>query len=420
MVQQGGAGPKPSLIDRGLTRVAAAYASLAVLLTTVALWGESFATDRSHFVSDDPAFVDVWVRWDSNWYAGIAGIGYAYAPGVQSPVAFFPSYPMSVRLLAFVVGDVHVAGVLITVVCGLISMLLFWNWLRPRLDGQARTLAMASLMLYPYAFFIYGAMYGDALFLMCVLAAFTALERRWFLAAGLIGAVATAGRPVGLALVVGLVVRTLELLAQDRALAVGADGAGSSRTPGGDRLVAGTGVRFRDLWSSLRDVRIRHLGVVLALAGLGGWMFYLWWTFGEPLAFAKAQSSPGWDQGAGPRTWFKVAFGGQMLNGPWDIKAILFAQALVCGLAILALPRVFRRFGWGYTAYVVVVLGIPLIGSKDFLGCGRYVMMAFPVFAVLGVWLTQQRQWVRFAVPIVSALGLLVAAFFYGRGVLIS
>ena len=49
------------------------------------------------------------------------------------------------------------------------------------------------------------------------------------------------------------------------------------------------------------------------------------------------------------------------------------------------------------------------------------MMMAFPVFAVLGALLDRQpRRWIRVAVPAVSAVALLVATFFYGPGVLIS
>ena len=59
-------------------------------------------------------------------------------------------------------------------------------------------------------------MYADSLFLLCAIGAFVLLERRWYLAAGLVGALATAGRPVGVAVAVGLVVRTLEMLAETR------------------------------------------------------------------------------------------------------------------------------------------------------------------------------------------------------------
>ena len=77
------------------------------------------------------------------------------------------------------------------------------------------------LLLYPYAFYLYGAMYGDSLFLLTAIGSFVLLERRHYWLAGLVGALATAGRPVGVAVAVGLVVRMLEMLAEQRALAGG-------------------------------------------------------------------------------------------------------------------------------------------------------------------------------------------------------
>ena len=45
----------------------------------------------------------------------------------------------------------------------------------------------------------------------------------------------------------------------------------------------------------------------------------------------------------------------------------------MCVLAVATAAAVRRFFGWGYCAYAVVVLAIPLIGTKDFKGTGRYV-----------------------------------------------
>ena len=71
--------------------------------------------------------------------------------------------------------------------------------------------------------------------------------------------------------------------------------------------------------------------------------------------------------------------------GPWSIALLLTLQALACLAAVLLLlPRVRRLFGWGYLAYAAVVLAIPIIGTKDFMGTGRYVLAAFPVIAAAG------------------------------------
>ena len=163
-----------------------------------------------------PAWLDGWFQGDSGWYLSIATGGYSYVPGSQSSIAFFPVYPLGVRGLGGLLGDVQLAGSLLGVLAGLAAVLLFARWVWQRLPRRSAILAIAVLLVYPYSFFLYGAMYADSLFLLCAITAFVLLERRWYLAAGLVGALATAGRPVGVAVVAGLVVRTLEMLAESR------------------------------------------------------------------------------------------------------------------------------------------------------------------------------------------------------------
>ena len=95
-------------------------------------------------------------------------------------------------------------------------------------------------------------------------------------------------------------------------------------------------------------------------AGLVAWMIYLGVRFGDPVAFATVQGAPGWDQGGGPRTWFKVAvLRCSCTTGDWDDAVLVVPQALACVAAVLLVRIVWRRFGWGYAAYTVVVPGHP-------------------------------------------------------------
>ena len=89
--------------------------------------------------------------------------------------------------------------------------------------------------------------------------------------------------------------------------------------------------------------------------------------------------------------------------------------------AVLLLPRVQRLFGWGYLAYCVVVLAIPIIGTKDFMGTGRYVLAAFPVIAAAGDFLATRRQrWVRPVALGLLGLGLIAATAAFSMGVAVS
>ena len=390
--------------------VALAFVAVSVALSVLlALTNAHRGAPPSVPLQRGPDWLDGWFQGDAGWYWSIATDGYFYAPGSQSSIAFFPVYPLGVRGLGEVLGDVQLAGSLLGVLAGLAAVLLFARWVWQRLPRRSAVLAITVLLVYPYSFFLYGAMYADSLFLLCAIGAFVLLERRWYLAAGLVGALATAGRPVGVAVVAGLVVRTIEMLAEAR------------RAPAADGAPAVGTVGWRDLVPAVRDVRLRHLGVLTAVLGIVAWCVYLALAFGHPLAWIEVESAPGWNQGVGPRTWFKVVYAGTLLRGPWDVAALLTLQAVACLCAVLLLRRVWRLFGWGYLVFAVVVLVIPLIGTKDFMGTGRYVLVAFPVIAAAGDFLAGVRhRWVRGAVLGVCAVLLLVLTYLYGRSVPVS
>lgn len=368
----------------------------AVLHVVVALTNTLFAgvepSDRD--IPGGPAIVG-WLHFDSGWYVAIAENGYSWIRGQQSSIAFFPLYPLVLRAVAATGMSTYVAAQVVTVVSGAAVAVVWWTWLGDHVDAAGRRVAFALLLLYPYAWFLYGTGYSDALFLALTMSAFVCADHRRWLAAGVLGGLATATRPVAPAVIVGLVA-----VALDRSGVV-------------QRVRSEVGTRWRvdrDRW------RPGILLVACSAAGLACWCGWLWWRFGDPLAFLTVQSSPGWDQAAGPRTWFKVRFFSLLFGGHLSVLR-LAPQALgvLTGLALS--PAVARRFGWGYGAYVVAVIGIPAIGTGDFMGTGRYVLAAFPVFALVGEWLSVRRtSWLAPAVLGAAAVGLVVGAGMFGAG----
>jgi hypothetical protein len=268
-------------------------------------------------------------------------------------------------------------------------------------DATARV-ALLVMLLYPFAFYLFGAVYGDALFLLATIGAFWLFERDQPVLAGLAGAVATATRPLGIAVVLGLVVLT---------------------------VARHGGIRG---W---RTLRLRDAGVLLSVSGLIGWVTYLWTSFDDPLLFSKIQGAQGWDQADGPDTWFKFAFFERLprlpfwlsdsIAGsnthdaqPWTQSAYtlgLMLQAVALLAALALVPFVVRRLGWGYGAFVLTLLVIPLLGTKDFQGVGRYVLAAFPCFAVAGHLLVGRRP-IRIGWLVASAGLLLLLSSAYARG----
>jgi hypothetical protein len=347
-----------------------------------------------------------WFRFDGGWYRLIARDGYySLGPDAQSPVAFFPAYPMAMRLVGVVTRDVVLAGIVVTALSGLAMVTFLYRWAVGRVGVAVARTTVLLVVVYPYAYYLFGAVYADAFFLAAAVGAFLLLERGHPILAGLAGALATAARPVGVAVLIGLVLVTIH-------------------RRGG----------FRQAWSRMRPA---DAGVLLAGGGLAAWCAYLWVRFGDPLLWDQVQGAPGWDQGFGPDTWIKRVFWARLPDvpgwlrdsvGSWSFPTeagsswihLVYTLGLVlqAGLLLLALallPRVFRRLGWGYGTYALIVLAIPLVGSKDFQGVGRYALAAFPCF-VVGAELLVDRPRLRWCWLGASGALLLLLASGYAQG----
>jgi len=348
----------PALLFLAMVVVTLTVAGLAVQylpMNPAGSW-RAFATNP---------WLDGLSRWDAGWFRSIASGGYWFEPGRQSPVAFYPLFPLLMRALAWVVGDYDIAGIAIAMSAGFAGVLLFDRWTGDRLGHQPARMSLWVLLLFPFSVYLFGAMYSDALFVCSTLAAFICLDKNRPSLAGLFGAAATATRPVGLAVVVGLAVRAAE-----RRGVFGAPGRRGLHT---ERL------------------RATDAGVLLSLAGLGGYWIFLWYRFGDPFAWVHAAAAPGWYVEPGPANWFKVVFFRDLLNARWDLSnGIRAVHASVCLIAYATIPAVWRRFGIGYAVYAFLVLSIPAVSSPDFFGMGRYALPAFPCFAIVGAFLHQR------------------------------
>ena len=348
-----------------------------------------------------PRWVHAFTWWDGWWYVGIARRGYLFfQPERQSPTAFFPLYPLLIRETSGVVGSAVVAGILLTLASGLGAAVVFHRWCLARFGDRTARYAVLLLLLFPFAFYLMGAVYADALFLFTAVTAFLALELDRPVLAGLFGALATGTRPVGVALILGLWVLALE------------------------RRGVFAHLRERGLahWYELPfRMRRADLGLLLAPGGLVAFSVFLWIRFSSPLAFLETAGAPGWDQPSGFHTWFKVHWVKAMWHGPWDNGHFghLLINALATVVVAAFIPAVVRRLGWGYGIFAIVAVVLTAISTKDFVGMGRYTLAAFPCFAVAADALIRRPALLR-ATLVVSAAGLLMLAQLHARGALIS
>lgn len=327
------------------------------------------------------ATVQALAQWDGEWYANIARDGYWYSPGHQSPVAFFPAYPLAIRGAMELGVNRWLGGILLSLLSGVLAVVLFSRWARTVGGEPAAVTSVLLLALYPFSLYLYGIVYSDGLFLALAVGAFLALERRRLVLATFLAALATAARPVAPALVVGLVVREIEL-----------------RRARGEKL---TPLAFLP---------------VLSVLGLAAFALFLQLRFGDALAFAHVQTAPGWDQAPGLHTWLKFAWFETLFPrvDPWVAVRLGGHAAITLGALALVVPT-WRRLGAGYAAYVAVAVGLPALSSKDFQGLGRYVIAAFPLF-LTGALLLKEHPRLRVGWLVASALILAALALGFGRG----
>lgn len=311
-----------------------------------------------------------WMRWDVLEYLDIARDGYE-----QRQLVWFPVFPLLIRALTFVLRDRVVAAVVTSLAGGAVASLLYWRWLDGKLRGGAqRVTALLVLLLYPYAWYLAGVPYSDAVFLALALGAFLLVERDRYLLAGLVGVVATATRPSGWAVTVGLF-----LVACERS---GVLSRRESAHPWLAKLRVPTAV-------DLRRLRSGAAWTLVSLCGLAGFVVYQWVAWGSPVRYITEQANYHDFETASLlkaqyfTAWYEGASGSHL--------ATTTLQAVVLAFVLLAVPAVGRRFGWGYAGYVLALAAMPAFSVSTFMGVGRYLLPAFPTFALVGEWLAGHR-----------------------------
>ncbi len=321
-----------------------------------------------------------WSQFDGPEYLKIVTEGYSYTPGVRSNIVWFPLYPLLVRPVNALLHQPLAAAILVALLAGAFAAAAVWTWVGDRGVGhddrsRARWFAFGACLLYPYAWYLYGVVHSDALFLGLVVTACLLVERRHLVAAGLVGALATATRPTGMAVIPALLVLSLER-------------AGVLRVPEGATGLVG---RWQlPVRVDLRALRPAVLAPLLSVAGIGAYIVFLWARFDEPLAFQVNQRvyHPG-DLPLLKRAFFVRwrDFG----DNPTYALTIGLQLAMVL-LVLWCVPAVIRRFGFGYGVYCAALVAIPTFSTEDFMGTGRYLIAAFPVWVLLGERLSR-RNW---------------------------
>ena len=149
--------------------------------------------------------------WDGWYYLGIVSNGYQADPvaGAYSNVAFPPLYPLLIRLFSFPVpGAAGIVAIVISNVAFLGALALLARLGTPYLGRRRASMAAGLLAIYPFAS-VFAMAYTESLFLLLMVAAFLAAERKHRAWAGIFLALTVLCRLQGVALALPLLILML-------------------------------------------------------------------------------------------------------------------------------------------------------------------------------------------------------------------
>ena len=358
----------------GLLFVLLVYgASRLLYLFAGSLFASLVPVSRFQTVTMDVPFgrMGLWSHWDGEHYVALAAGGYLQPPEQVSP-AFFPLYPLLMRSFAGLFGGpvswgaLSVWGTLISLLALPFALFFVYRIAESGWDAGVARGAVLALAFFPTTFFL-NAAYTESLFLALSAGSLWAARVRGnLLLACLLAGLAAATRNVGIFLLAPLVYEWF---------------------------------RNRDLY------RWRGLYLALAPSGLVAYAAYLWLRFGDPLLFYTDQQKWGREP-AGPiatavKAWRSAAEGAARLLDPallsdpslvslanhlagaanlYNLLFFLFALVvLLAGLRDLPPDLALYAF--------LLVLPAALFGTPQspLMGAPRYVLVAFPLFIVLGL-----------------------------------
>ncbi len=144
----------------------------------------------------------VFSAWDSNFYQQIATTGYEILPNNQpgANVAFFPLYPLLIRLLMGLGVSTEVAGTLINHLAFFVTLIVLYDWTRQHHGEKAAKWATIVLAGCPLSLFG-SVVYSEGIFLLFSTLALRSFDNQRFWFSAVWGSLTTAARITGLALI---------------------------------------------------------------------------------------------------------------------------------------------------------------------------------------------------------------------------
>lgn len=148
-------------------------------------------------------FFGIWKRWDAVHYLDIAQDGYTTVGDRKYDLAFFPFFPLLVRIVSFVIGNFLIGGIIVS---GIFSIVAAYFLKKITLLDYSKETAFSAvffLFIFPTSYFLH-IPYTESLFLALAIGAFYFARKGSWLLVGIFGLFACMTRINGIFLIPAL------------------------------------------------------------------------------------------------------------------------------------------------------------------------------------------------------------------------
>ena len=287
----------------------------------------------------------MWAQWDAEHYVSIAVNGYESPQAPFSNVSFFPLYSWLMRLVALPFGPVteqsaSLAGLVISGVSLFVALVYLVALVTRDLDASTAQRTVLYVLVFPTTLFL-SSVYAESLFLATAVACIYHARRGEWYRAGLAGGLGALTRPFGVLLAIPMLVELVRQRAPARA------------------------------WPA----------ILLVPAGLAVFIGFLWWQFGDPLAYLVA--GRGWGRGFHlPWDTLMGYIRGPIVAFDWPYSWLDLISMVLMVVVVIAGWRVLPR---SYSAYAVAAIALALCTGTAWFSASRHALAVFPIIVTLAV-----------------------------------
>jgi len=294
-------------------------------------------------------FFWAWSNFDGEHYLAIAYEGYR-----PLTYFYFPVFPLVIRFVGNIIGgnfiSYAVSGLLLSNVSFFIGLIGIYKLLKLDKKESLLKTVLFLLFLFPTSFY-FGSVYTESLFFALSVWSFYFARKKKWICAGLLGAVLTATRVTGLALIPALMIEAY--------------------------------LQYRD--EKEKYIIHKILGILTIPLGICVYTYFLKLKTGDPLEFVHSVAIFGQQRQSSivllPQVFYRYFFK-VFPNINYDYFPVVFSTLLEIIVAIIFLMLVVASFikqRLSYAFFSLFAFLIPTF-SGSFSSLPRYVLIMFPAF----------------------------------------